>query len=369
MQSRYVANSLFDERFVIFSKEHINFAGGSSSCPVIISAIPIEKVKGVTRWRVLYRNKKGDYIVELNAKSKGNLSKQLRTIAPDLQGDVPFFEVRDPELIEDLKHMEDRHLIKAYKFGVIYCKENEVDENDMFSNTKTSPEFEEFLSWMGEKVRLKGYKGFRGGLDVEHNTTGSHSYVTNFKGFDIMYHISTELPFDQKNPQQVERKRHIGNDVVVIVFQDGPNGGFKPSMITSKFNHVYVVIQPVKDKRRRSSSARQKKPNVSNDERIIKRTNSKKKNTRQTSKEHVDTSTTKYRISIVSKHGVKCHGPVLPNNKYVWPKNDQTREYLLTKLINSERAAYYAPDFGQARTRRLWLKELLEKYQARLTSK
>jgi len=53
-----------------------------------------------------------------------------------------------------------------------------------------------------------------------------------------MYHVSTLLPHSKANKQQVERKRHIGNDVVVIVFQDGPTPSFKPTTITSKFNRT-----------------------------------------------------------------------------------------------------------------------------------
>ena len=35
----------------------------------------------------------------------------------------------------------------------------------------------------------------------------------------MMFHVSTLLPFFPADPQQVERKRHIGNDLVVIIFQ------------------------------------------------------------------------------------------------------------------------------------------------------
>lgn len=55
-----------------------------------------------------------------------------------------------------------------------------------------------------------------------------------------MFHVSTLLPHSAINRQQLERKRHIGNDVVVIVFQDGPNGGFNPKTISSKFNRILI---------------------------------------------------------------------------------------------------------------------------------
>jgi RAP1 GTPase activating protein 1 len=36
-----------------------------------------------------------------------------------------------------------------------------------------------------------------------------------------MFHVATYIPFTPEDRQQVERKRHLGNDIVVIVFRDG----------------------------------------------------------------------------------------------------------------------------------------------------
>lgn len=41
---------------------------------------------------------------------------------------------------------------------------------------------------------------------------------------------------------QLQRKRHIGNDIVAVVFQD-ENTPFVPDMIASNFLHAYVVVQ------------------------------------------------------------------------------------------------------------------------------
>lgn len=43
---------------------------------------------------------------------------------------------------------------------------------------------------------------------------------------------------------QLQRKRHIGNDIVAIVFQE-ENTPFVPDMIASNFLHAYVVVQVV----------------------------------------------------------------------------------------------------------------------------
>lgn len=41
---------------------------------------------------------------------------------------------------------------------------------------------------------------------------------------------------------QLQRKRHIGNDIVAVVFQD-ENTPFVPDMIASNFLHAYIVVQ------------------------------------------------------------------------------------------------------------------------------
>ena len=43
---------------------------------------------------------------------------------------------------------------------------------------------------------------------------------------------------------QLQRKRHIGNDIVAIIFQD-ENTPFIPDMIASNFLHAYIVVQVI----------------------------------------------------------------------------------------------------------------------------
>lgn len=44
---------------------------------------------------------------------------------------------------------------------------------------------------------------FRGGLDVSHGQTGSESVYTTFRQREIMFHVSTKLPFTEGDIQQV----------------------------------------------------------------------------------------------------------------------------------------------------------------------
>lgn len=97
------------------------------------------------------------------------------------------------------------------------------------------------MEFLGTITKLQGFTGYRGGLDVRciffkiafyyflffccnnifykiANSTGEVSVYTTHKGFEIMFHVATMLPFQEQDEQKVERKRHIGNDVVCFLF-------------------------------------------------------------------------------------------------------------------------------------------------------
>ena len=50
------------------------------------------------------------------------------------------------------------------------------------------------------------------------------------------------LPFDEKDHQQIARKKFIGNDVVVFIFMMG-NTPFDPCSFVSEFNHVFIAVK------------------------------------------------------------------------------------------------------------------------------
>ena len=50
-----------------------------------------------------------------------------------------------------------------------------------------------------------------------------------------MFHVATLIPHTPGDVQQVERKRHIGNDMVVVIFKEGKTP-FDPNLIRSQFN-------------------------------------------------------------------------------------------------------------------------------------
>lgn len=132
----------------------------------------------------------------------------------------------------------------TYKFGVLLCRENQSVEDELYNNEESCPAFDEFLSLLGDRVKLAGFTGFRGGLDLS-GATGLETVYTAFDKYKIMFHVSTLLPYIQGHNQQVQRKRHIGNDIVVIVFQCPGAKPLDVSSFASKYTHCIIVVQAV----------------------------------------------------------------------------------------------------------------------------
>jgi len=74
---------------------------------------------------------------------------------------------------------------------------------------------------------------FRGGLDILNNDTGETSVYEKYEESEIMFHVSTLLPKSNRDGQHIEKKRHIGNDRVAIVFQDENTVTFIPFLFWS----------------------------------------------------------------------------------------------------------------------------------------
>ncbi|KAM6975259.1 GTPase-activating Rap/Ran-GAP domain-like protein 3 isoform 1-T1 [Tautogolabrus adspersus] len=220
-------------------------------------------------------------------------------------------EILTPEIQKDLLVLEEQEGSVNFKFGVLFAKDGQLTDDEMFSNEMGSESFDKFLSLLGDSITLQGWAGYRGGLDTKNDTTGIKSIYTVYQGHELMFHVSTMLPYSKENKQQVERKRHIGNDIVTIVFQEGDDASssFKPSMIRSHFTHIFALVRY----------------NSQNDS---------------------------YRLKIFSEESVPLFGPPLPSPP-VFTDHQEFRDFLLVKLINGEKATLETPTFAQKRQRTL----------------
>ena len=99
------------------------------------------------------------------------------------------------------------------------------------------------MSILGDQIELQGWKKYDGGLDTSKNKgSGKYAIYTEYEKRSFMFHVAPFLPHSSSNSQQVERKKHIGNDVVVIVFKESDATPYLPSTISSQFNHIYIIV-------------------------------------------------------------------------------------------------------------------------------
>jgi hypothetical protein len=221
---------------------------------------------------------------------------------------------------DELLKMDQSFVKRDLKIGVIYLKEGQETEEEIFTNKEASPGFNNFLGLLGDRIKLKGFAHFRGGLDTTSQQTGDESVYTQWRGHRIMYHVSTLLPNIGKSSEQlIQRKRHIGNDIVCVVFVDGKDTRFDPTAIRSHFLHTYIVVCPFMD-----------------DGRL------------------------KYKVGVVSREGVPFYKPNLIDQD-VFEHDDYFREFLLAKIINAEHACLRSPRFAglQERTVRQMMSNLI----------
>ncbi|XP_039437570.1 rap1 GTPase-activating protein 1 isoform X3 [Culex pipiens pallens] len=308
-------------RFFI-SREHSNLVGHDDQLGPVLLSIKSENVANQDHIRILLRLRTGTMHEIIPASCLGSNPspiKMARLLNDQINVDS-FMPVLCPKASTLIASYDEHVLVTNFKFGVLYQRYGQTTEEELFCNSDTTPALEEFLDLLGQRIRLRDHKGYRGGLDIQNGHTGDTAVYEVFKEREIMFHVSTLLPYTEGDPQQLQRKRHIGNDIVAIVFQE-ENTPFSPAMIASHFLHAFVVVQPLE-------------PNTPN---------------------------CRYKISVTARDDVPFFGPTLPQPS-VFKKGPELKEFLLTKLINAENACYKADKFAQLelRTRTSLLQNLVD---------
>ncbi|KAK9718615.1 hypothetical protein K7432_005336 [Basidiobolus ranarum] len=240
-----------------FGQEHQNYlALKSRHGPLSISVVEdFDKQK----YHVLIRTSQGTEFYSLDISCVHNpwyrryisLPPTISTILRALQyfpDSSKLYLCKNPMLPNGLLEMEERQVIRSYKFGIGYLGPGQSSEEHMYStrSEQTSPGFLKFLSFLGETVPLKDWKGYRGGLDVISDNTGKESVYTSWQNYEIMFHVASMLPYDPRDEQFLERKRHLGNDIVLIIFDESEEA-FQLSTISSNRNHVICLVKPVEN--------------------------------------------------------------------------------------------------------------------------
>ena len=132
-----------------------------------------------------------------------NREEVVASLGREINLNPPLTLGQLPDTSEELLKLDQVFIKSELKVGVIYVKEDQFTEEEILDNNDHSPQFEQFLSILGDKIRLKGFDRYKGGLDTVHDLTGLYSVFTHWRGIEIMFHVSTLLPYEPNDLQKV----------------------------------------------------------------------------------------------------------------------------------------------------------------------
>ncbi|KAM9301805.1 signal-induced proliferation-associated protein 1 [Gastrophryne carolinensis] len=321
-------------RKYFYGKEHQNFFGVDERLGPVAVSLRRDEREGAQgtqyNYRIIFRTAelktlRGSILEEafpssIRPSSSRPISpkKLLEYIVPEVNLQCLRLASASPKVPETLLKLDEQGLSFQRKIGVLYCKSGQATEEEMYNNETAGPAFREFLTLLGDEVTLKGFTKYRAQLDNKTDSTGTHSLYTRYQDFEIMFHVSTMLPFTTSNSQQLLRKRHIGNDIVTLIFQEPGALPFTPQTIRSHFQHVFIVVRV-----------------------------------------HNPCSPyTTYSVAVTRTSDTPPFGPALPSS--VFRHSPELRDFLLSKAINGENAAERGGKFlaMATRTREEYLKDL-----------
>ncbi|XP_060041860.1 signal-induced proliferation-associated 1-like protein 3 isoform X2 [Erinaceus europaeus] len=320
-------------------KEHANYFGVDEKLGPVAVSIKREKLEDHKdhgpqyQYRIIFRTRelitlRGSILEDATptATKHGTgrglpLKDALEYVIPELNIHCLRLALSTPKVTEQLLKLDEQGLCRKHKVGILYCKAGQSSEEEMYNNEEAGPAFEEFLSLIGEKVCLKGFTKYAAQLDVKTDSTGTHSLYTTYQDYEIMFHVSTLLPYTPNNRQQLLRKRHIGNDIVTIIFQEPGALPFTPKNIRSHFQHVFIIVRA----------------------------------------HNPCTDNVCYSMAVTRSKDAPPFGPPIPSGT-TFHKSDVFRDFLLAKVINAENAAHKSDKFHTmaTRTRQEYLKDLAE---------
>ncbi|KAL7854894.1 hypothetical protein SRHO_G00170840 [Serrasalmus rhombeus] len=323
-----------------YNKGHQNYFGLDENLGPVAVSVRRERLEeskeGVQyNYRVIFRNSelttlRGSILEDVvpstakHGSARGlPLKDVLEYVVPDLNIQCLRLAINSPKVAEQLLKLDQQGLGYQHKVGILYCRAGQSTEEEMYNNESGSPALEEFLDLLGQRVRLKGFNKYRAQLDDKTDSTGTHSLYTVYKDYELMFHVSTMLPYTPNNRQQLLRKRHIGNDIVTLIFQEPGALPFSPKNICSHFQHVFIIVK-----------------------------------VHNPCTEHVC-----YSVAVARSKDVPAFGPSIPKG-VMFPKSAVFRDFLLAKAINGENAAHKSEKFRAmaTRTRQEYLKDLAENF-------
>ncbi|EAX97228.1 Rap/ran-GAP family protein [Trichomonas vaginalis G3] len=150
-----------------------------------------------------------------------------------------------PSSLRETKAIFQSGTREEIKIGVLYVKDGQFTQNEILANKHqdASLSYDKFVRSLGTPVSLKDHLYFNAKLD---QSVSPFSIFYSDDEYDVMFHVSTLMKTSDDDPQQLAKKRHIGNDNVHIVWCENKSG-YDPDTILSNFNDAHIIVYPFND--------------------------------------------------------------------------------------------------------------------------
>ncbi|KAJ2215174.1 hypothetical protein EV179_002393 [Coemansia sp. RSA 487] len=152
----------------------------------------------------------------------------------------------EQSLFRDILSLDRIHANETIKIALLYVGPGQWSETEILSNTPgdTSASYRSFVAGLGWQIDLKTFPGFTGKLEDCGSDGTSCPYFAD-DGLELVFHEATSMPNSIKEPRQLNKKRHIGNDHVHIIWNESRHT-YRPETISGDFGNVQIQIRPLK---------------------------------------------------------------------------------------------------------------------------
>ena len=176
-----------------------------------------------------------------------NLLASLGLLAP-MQGEPLAIKLlpKTASLQRDLRALDRCHSREVIKAAVVYIAPGQEDEQSILQNTGGSSRYEQFMRALGWQVSLASHHGYAGGLEAGMTRDGTARYWCSSLT-ELVWHEAVHLVADPiEDPKLVRKKRHIGNDAVLVVWNEH-HRDYRPSLLMGRgdFGNAVLVVTPV----------------------------------------------------------------------------------------------------------------------------
>nr|AAD48498.1 gigas protein [Drosophila melanogaster] len=136
---------------------------------------------------------------------------------------------------------------ETHKIGVLYVGQGQCNnEVEILRNSHGSARYVEFLRNIGTLVSLKEAEQNNLFIMLDRNgADGKFAYIWKDDILQVTFHVATLMPTNlQDDPNCNEKKSHIGNDFVKIIYNESGEE-YNLNTISGQFNYACVIVEPL----------------------------------------------------------------------------------------------------------------------------